>query len=443
MKKLLFKWSELKATFWFIPVIIIILAILLSVVLVYIDGLLNFSQEGLGRFFFVSSSDSARSILTTISGAMMGVAGTVFSITLVALTLASSQFGPRLIKNFMYVRLNQVVLGSYISTYLYCLLVLNAIKEGDNYNFIPSISILVAIIAAITNIILLIVFIHQIAVSIQADKVVAEISEFISKQVKTLFPEKMEDEKENNESIDPSAIISGYQNRIAIKSPKSGYFQYVDIDALLEIITKHDALIQLHYRPGAHLVEDMEIGFLVTNGNWTENELVKITDQFVIGRTKTSQQDLEFSIHQMVEIAVRALSPGVNDPYTAIACIDNLTATMSYLVQAKFPSKYRFDENDNLRIIADTLDFEGALDAAFNQIRQFSGGSPAVIIRLMEAMITIHGFTRKENYNKAVIRHAEMILRAGKETIKEKNDIDDLRTRAESILINEGPLDTT
>ena len=434
MKKIFFKWSELKATFWFVPVIIIFFSILLSVSLVYIDGLNNFTQEGLGRFFFVNSSDSARSILSTISGAMMGVAGTVFSITLVALTLASSQFGPRLIKNFMYVRLNQVVLGSYISTYLYCLLILIAIKEGSEYTFIPSISILVAILAAIINIVLLIIFIHQIAISIQADNVVSDISELIFDQMKTSFPVKREEEEENNESIDPSSSISGYQKQVFIKSPKSGYLQYVGSEALLEIITKNDALLELYQRPGKHLVEGVEIGLLFTNGGWEENEFEKITKQFVIGRAKTSQQDLEFSIHQMVEIAARALSPGVNDPYTAIACIDNLTTIMCYLAQAKFPPKYRFDEKGNLRLIVDTLEFEGVLDAAFNQIRQFSGGSAAVIIRLMEALITIQGFTTKARYNKALIKHAEMVLRVGKETMKEKNDINDLTTRAESIL---------
>lgn len=191
MKKILFFLNELKATFWFVPVLITIFSILLALGLVSLDQVITLSQDGLGRFFFVNSADSARSILSTISGAMIGVAGTVFSVTLVVLTLASSQFGPRLIRNFMYVRLNQVVLGSYISTYLYCLIVLNAIKESDGYTFMPALSILVAIIAAFVNIILLIVFIHQIAISIQADKVISAISELIFKQVKALYPEKM------------------------------------------------------------------------------------------------------------------------------------------------------------------------------------------------------------------------------------------------------------
>ncbi len=221
------------ATFWFLPVLILGFSVFLSVALVYLDSTVTISHEGLLRYFLVNSTDSARS-MSTISGAMIGVAGTVFSVTLVALTLASSQFGPRLIKNFMYVRLNQVVLGSYISTYLYCLLVLNAVRHSDDYSFIPSISIL----AAIANIILLLLFIHQIATSIQADKVVGDISGFIFKQVETLFPETMGGENEKEENIDVAAIIAGYRKHVSIKSPSNGYLQYVASEVLIKTVTK-------------------------------------------------------------------------------------------------------------------------------------------------------------------------------------------------------------
>ncbi len=270
--------------------------------------------------------------------------------------------------------------------------------------------------------------------SIQADKVVSDISKSISKQVETLFPEKMGEEIENEEYVNVTAAISKYPEQNSIKSPKSGYIQYVDNEALMKIITRHDALLELDCRPGNHLVEGAAIGKIFSNGEWKKNEIEKIVSQYVIGNTKTSQQDLEFSIQQMVEIAARALSPGVNDPYTAITCVDNLTSIMCYLAQAKFPSKYRFDEDGNLRIIADTLDFEGILDTAFNQIRQFSEDSPAVIIRMMEALTTIHDFTSKESHKKAVIRHAEMVLSSGKQNIEEENDIEGLTERAVKIL---------
>jgi len=434
MKKLLFFWKELMATFWLVPVLIILLSIFLAIGFVFIDQIVTFSHEGLGRFFFVNSVDSARSILSTISGAMIGVAGTVFSVTLVALTLASSQLGPRLIKNFMYVRLNQVVLGSYISTYLYCLIVLNTLQDNDGFIFIPSLAILLAIIAAIANIVLLIVFIHQIATSMQADKVISGISAFIAKQVRVLFPEKMGGEPDTVDDLQVNDLKSKYANAISVKSPKNGYLQYIDSESLLNVMKDFNTLLELNYRPGDYLIENSEIGKLYTNEKVEEDALEKILFQFVIGQTKTSQQDLEFPIHQMVEIAARALSPGVNDPYTAIACIDNLTATMCYLAQVQFPSKYRIDDKNELRVIADTIDFDGVLDAAFNQIRQFSAGNTAVIIRLMEVLLIIYEFTTKDRYKKAVVKHAKMTLNAGKESIKEKNDLEDLIERSKKII---------
>jgi len=436
MKKIFFLWNRLTSTFWFIPCVIILGAILLSMFLVHIDSITSFSEEGFAGSFIVKSSDSARSILVTIAAAMMGVAGTVFSVTLVALTLASSQFGSRLIKNFMYVRLNQVVLGAYISTYLYCLLVLNAIKDNDGYIFIPSISIMVAIFAAIANIILIIVFIHKIAISIQADKVISDISDYISKQFKNLYPHKMGQENEEGLTVDAENLKIIFTFNIVLKSPKSGYLQYVDGEKLIKLISKIGGVLHLHSRPGQYMVAGMDIATLYIHENIAQERLNKIVKQFVIGKTKMAQQDLEYSIHQMVEVAVRALSPGINDPFTAIACIDNLTSTLCTLVQIKLPSPYRYDEENKLRVIAEASDFEGVLDAAFNQIRQFSNGSPAVMIRLLEALTRINEFTRDEHYKKTIFKHAKMVLNLGEETIIEPNDLQDLQVRFKQVRSN-------
>ena len=310
----------------------------------------------------------------------------------------------------MYVRLNQVVLGSYVATYLYCLFVLIAIKENDSYTFMPVISILFAILAALVNIILLIIFIHHIATSIQADRVISDISDVIYNNANTLYPSKMGVALENEKIDIISNIKSKYINTEILKSQKSGYLQYVDELSLLKVASSLDILLELHYRPGDHLVEGIEIGKIYSNKHLGEEQFQRIRDQFVIGKIKGGDQDLEFSIHQMVEIAARALSPGVNDPYTAITCINNLTATICHISQIDLPSKYRIDSDKNLRVIANTSDFEGLLDAAFNQIRQFSGGSPAVIIKLMEAQITLYGFVTKESHIKAVKKHTKMII---------------------------------
>ncbi|MEJ1223664.1 DUF2254 domain-containing protein [Sediminicola sp. 1XM1-17] len=434
MKRLYFIWDELIASFWFIPILIIMVSIGAAIGLLYLDNLIDYKPSGGFELIFTGSVDSARAVLSTISGAMIGVAGTVFSITLVALTLASSQFGSRLLQNFMHERINQIVLGTYISTYVYCLIILNSVKSTDQLSFIPSFSVLFSIIAAIANIILLIIFIHHIAVSIQADKVIADISGTLSKNLKVLFPEELGSGPEEHAIPNVIKIKETYPFKNNIVSPKSGYVLYMDNEMIAELALKHNLLLVLHKRPGNYLVEGMEIGEVYSHEEYTDEQALKFQDVFIIGKSRTTQQDSEFSIHQMVEIAGRALSPGVNDPYTAIACIDNLTSTMCYLTKVKFPSQYRFDEEQNLRVIASCLSFQGMMDVAFNQIRQFASGSPSVVIRLMEAFITINKFTKNQEQKKAVHKHAKMVLRMAEESFGEKNDLKDLRERSRLII---------
>ncbi|GAB5552537.1 MAG: DUF2254 domain-containing protein [Saprospiraceae bacterium] len=435
MKKLLFFWSQLKSTFWFVPFFIILISIGLVIGLLNLDGMVTISREGIGRFIFVNSAGSARSILTTISGAMISVAGTVFSITLVALTLASSQLGSRLIKNFMYDRLNQVVLGSYVSTFICCLVALNTINETDQFVFIPHYTILASIIAAIVNIILLIVFIHHIAISIQADTVIANISKTMSANLNTLFPGSCGVEMEGYQGENVQEIIQSYGQTQKLRAGDCGYVQYIDTELLMDSAAEFDLLIELDCSPGDYLVKGMVIGIIHSNKILEEADLEEFQAYFITGNTRTHQQDAEYSIHQLVEIASKALSPGINDPYTAIACIDNLATSITDLSSIQFPSKYRFDEDKKLRIIAEVLYFEGMVDVAFNQIRQFSKGSPAVVIRLMEALIIINKAVEQEAHQKAIKKHAKMVLNLAEQSFSEPNDIEDLRKRWE--LVNE------
>ncbi|SDG85306.1 DUF2254 domain-containing protein [Psychroflexus sediminis] len=436
MGKITFLWQELKGSFWFVPILIIVFSIGLATLLIYIDRTVNASSIKYLSYILTESADSARSILSTISGAMIGVAGTVFSITLVALTLASSQFGPRLLKNFMHERLNQVVLGTYVSTYAYCLIVLNVVKDNEAQVFIPSLSILLAILAAIGNIILLIIFIHSISISIQADHVVSDISVTLMKNIERIFSEELEDEdpsfEKNTKPLD--YYLKDFSYSKTLKSPESGYLQYLQNISLFEAAKEHDYLIVSHHRVGGYIVKGEPIISVHSKTEFTDESSINFESNYVLGSSRTTQQDAEHSIHQMVEIACRALSPGINDPFTAIACVDNLTSTLCYLTRVKFPSKYKFDEDDELRYVFEPLTYQGMLDAAFLQIRQFSKGSPAVVIRLMEAMIKIHDYTSYKVYKEAVKKHAEMILKVAEDSFEDSHDLEDMRERSRCIL---------
>ncbi len=431
MKKLLFIWNELKATFWFIPVLIIVAALGFAYGLIYFDSINDFDPGEVGIYLFAGSPDSARSVLSVISGAMIGVAGTVFSITLVALSLASSQLGPRLLKNFMYEKINQVVLGAYISTFLYCLVVINSIRGNDDFTFVPFFSVLFALVVSVANIVLLIIFIHHISMSIQADHVISTISESLSGSVRNLFPNQLGHESEEvNKEEDETLLKSKYAYRYTIEVFKGGYLQYLDGEAFLKYAVKNKSLIELYYRPGNYLVKGLELGTIYSDVKLEEDEIDWCRKYYVTGRIRTPHQDTEYSIHQMVEIACRALSPGVNDPYTAIACIDNLTSTICYLSRVNFPSRYRYDDEDTLRLITKVLTYEGVFDASFNQIRQYGHSVPAVAVRLMDAFIVIDKFANKKQQKEVIKKHANMVLKMAEKTFEEQNDLLDLKERS-------------
>lgn len=431
MKKLLFWWSKLKSTFWFVPVWIIILGIALPFWLVYLDSMQTIDPKGPWKYLFPGSPDAAKNILTTIAGAMIGVAGTVFSITLVALTLASNQFGPRLIKNFMYDRINQTVLGTYVSLFIYCLIVLNTVKDTEEFEFIPIISVFFSLVMTLANIVLLIIFIHHVANSIQADNIIGKISKNLSKNLKTLYPEEIGLAADSN--FDLEKIRSTYSYNLPLKSNKEGYLQYVDAERLMDEVTDKDLFLELYFRPGDYVFPGKEMGKLYSYKRLSEEELKPIQNSFLTGKTRTSEQDAEHAIHQMVEIAARALSPGVNDPYTAIACIDNLSNTIAYLTTVKFPTPFRLGKNKRLRVYANALTFEGMMGAAFNAIRQYAKGNPPVIIHLMAAMATLSEFSQDKQQKQIINKHAKMILNLAKDSIGEEEDLQDLQKRFDAI----------
>lgn len=436
MGKLKFLWQGLTGSFWFVPMFIILFSIVLATVLILVDRTVDIQSIEYLNSILTESADSARSVLSTISGAMIGVAGTVFSITLVALTLASSQFGSRLLKNFMHERLNQVVLGTYISTYVYCLIILNVVKDNDAQVFIPTLSILVAILAAIGNIVLLVIFIHSISISIQADKVVSDISISLMQNIERIFYEELEgeDDSAGHDTKDLDSYLEEFSNSVILHSSRNGYLQYVHNQSLFKAAISNEYLIVSHHRVGSYIVKGEPLLSLYSKNEFTQESSTDFKGNFVMGNSRAPQQDAEHSIHQMVEIACRALSPGINDPFTAIACIDNLTSTLCYLTKVKFPSRYKFDDEGQLRYAFKPLTYQGMLDAAFLQIRQFSKGSPAVVIRLMEAMIKIHKFTPHSIHKKAVKEHAEMILKVAEDSFEESHDLEDMRRRSQKIL---------
>lgn len=417
-------WDSLHSSFWFVPTLMVVLAIGLSFLTIAIDQKQETNIMGEVGWAYSLGPNGSRAILSAIAGSMVSVATTAFSITIVALQLASSQFGPRLLRNFMQDTGNQVVLGTFISTFVYSLMVLRTINGVEENEFVPHIAVTCGIGLAIASIGVLIYFIHHSASSIQVDQVIKKVGDDLDDAIDRLFPEKIGHSASKQRQKQSIADIPPDFDRVSrsIQAGNSGYVQAIDDNQLMQIATEKHLLLRVQQYPGRFVVQGSELVRVFPEEKANKQIAAQINRAFVFGSQRTEQQDIEFSIDQLVEIAVRALSPGINDPFTAIRCIDQLSAALCHFAQREIPSPYRYDDSDQLRIIAEPITFADITDAAFNQIRQYGQSSVAVTMRLLEAIAVIATFTHRSSDQIALRRHADMIERGSQTGIGEELD---------------------
>jgi uncharacterized membrane protein len=383
---------------------------------------------------FTGGAEGASSLLGAIAGSMITIAGVVFSMTLVALSLASSQLGPRLLRNFMRDTMTQMVLGTFVATFLYCLLVLRTIRRADEIAFVPHLSVSLGVLLAVASVGVLIYFIHHVSISIQANEIVARVGTELIEGIERLFPENIGRGAPRIPTEPPNAGFLDTFGREArpVGSAGDGYLQFIDGDALMALAMQEDVLIRLVRRPGHYIVATRPLALVWPGNRVTDQLLERVHSAFVLGNQRTPGQDIDFAVNQLVEIAIRALSPGVNDPFTAITCVDHLGSALCRLAQRDMPSPYRYDSQDQLRLITPVFTFPNVTDAAFNQIRQYGRTSIAVAIRLLETIAEIARSVHRPEDRAALLRHAEMIARGACDGLLEEEDRQEVEERFQS-----------
>jgi len=408
-----------------------VVAVALAVAAIKLDEAI--AEDWLVRLAWIYSggAEGASLLLGTVAGSMIAIAGTVFSMTLVALSLASSQLGPRLLRNFMRDTANQVVLGTFVATFVYCLLVLRTIRRADEVAFVPHLSVSIGVLLAMVSIGVLIYFIHHVSVSIQADEVVARVGREMNEGIDRLFPGQL---GKPGSQVSKASVEAGLPASFAAEarplgSLEDGYLQLIDADALMALASQHDLLIRIERRPGHYLVKGRALVMVWPGDRVTENLADALNDAFVLGNQRTAAQDVEFSFHQVVEIALRALSPGINDTFTAIACVDRLGSGLCRLACRDMPSPLRYDADGHLRLSAPETSFSDIVDTAFNQIRQNARSNPAVAIRLLDAIEQTAAYVRRVADAACLQRHADMIIRGSREAVPEPEDLRAIEAR--------------
>lgn len=429
-------YDRLSVNLWFIPSITLMLAIGLSILTLELDYRLDFElPKGAGFWSRTGDLDAAREILSIIAGSMITITSITFSITIVSLQLASSQYGPRLIRNFMADRVTQLVLGIFVATFVFNLLVLRGANSTQDSDFVPQISIIVALFSAILAIGFLIYFIHHVAKSIQAEHVIESVCSDLRKSFRSVFPEDLgHAPDEVSDFADHSKSITEPMETTSLVCGQGGYLQTIDSDRILEILVKYDLILHLRVRPGRFILSRSVLAELGPKSRVTEEIQSKLTKTFTLGLTRSPIQDVEFAIDQLVEIAVRALSKGINDPFTAINCVDRLADAINDLTNRSEPNPCRADSQGNIRVVSEIESFEGIAAACFDQIRQAAKEIPAVLIRIVERIIDVAPKVKHQGLRAGLARTVRLIDESCQHIEHESQDLKDIKSLCQSAM---------
>jgi uncharacterized membrane protein len=368
--------DAIRESLWFIPAVFALAAAIAAFALVATDRALSADAF----YAFAGSPEGARSVLSTISTSMLTFTALVFSITMLVLQLASSQLSPRVMRTFLRDRSNQVVLGLFIATFLYTLLVLREVRspaEGDP--FVPGLSVWVAVVLAVASVAAFIHYIHHMAHAIQSSTVIHNVARATRGSLETLYPDGIGEDGARRTTSGAADLAR------TISADRPGTLRLVDGVALLEAAARADVVAELLPAIGDFVPEGSALfrvhGAGRSDAEWDALER-EIQGSVTIGAGRSMAQDATFGFRQLVDIAARALSPGINDPTTAVEAINELHDLLRRLGQKPFPRRERADQDGRLRLVLSRPDFADYVGLALAELRIYGSGHLQIARRL-------------------------------------------------------------
>ncbi|MEX1031781.1 MAG: DUF2254 domain-containing protein [Cellvibrionaceae bacterium] len=408
-------WFSIRDSLWFVPLLFFLASVAFAVALIQVDVWVDASQSLRWPANLTAGPEGARQILSVIAGSVVTVAGVIFSITIVTLSLAANQYSPRVLRSFMRDKLSQIVLGVLVGTFVYSLLVLRTVRADTD--FVPQLALWFGILMALVAIGSFIAFIHNTAVSIQAPEIIARIA---GETLQALDAVR-ESSNEGGLAIDHEEEVQKHRWH-AVPSRESGYVQDVDVEKLYETACEWQLALRVECPVGEFVVAGRPLVSVSGRALVDDDELTRhIQRQFGINSYRTIGQDPGFGIRQIVDIALKALSPSLNDTTTAIHCIDYLGVILHAALQSSARPHVHLEGN-KLRLILPQAENEHLIDIAFNEIRQNAGANVAVVLRLLRLIRQLLEDTDQADLRDIILKHINLIIDDAHRHIASKPD---------------------
>ena len=432
----------LTSSLWFIPSAMVGASLLLAIALVELSSRID--DEALARVprLFGAGAAGSRDMLSTIAGSVITVAGVTFSITIAALALASGQYTPRVLRTFMADRANQIVLGTFVGVYAYCLVVLRTIRGGDEGTFIPSIAVLAGFLLALVSVGVLIFFIHHIASALQVSTILDRVRHATERSIDDLFPDAVGDAVDEDTEMAMAAQAEPDIAWVGIPARRTGYLQSVDTEGLLSFSRDQRVIVRMEHAVGEFVTAGIPLVSVARPSGPNaahaflprgvpEDVAGAANSLFTINAHRTVEQDAAFGLLQISDIALKALSPGINDTTTAVSCVDHLGALLACVAQRRIASRTRGDGSD-LRVIARGPTFAGLVSLALDDVRRNAKGNVTVLARLFDAIERTSRFARNPGRKRVLATQVDLLVEVVERTVEAPSDQALLNGRAQA-----------
>jgi len=388
-----------RTNLWLTPSLTVAGALVLFVASQWLDWTDHSGALALPKWLNQGSAADARSLLSATAGAIITTLGLVLSITVLTLSIAASQFGQRLLRRYLRDRGTQVCIGIFAATFVFSLLTLLSVtSRPKEREYVPWLSIWISTLAALTCIAVLIYYINHVANSIQVNNVLADLSSEFRWAIRNSHrPSKL--------SV---TSIPEVHAKLPLPAIATGYLQSIDYEALAAAAAESDAVVLFLFRPGEFIVEGATLAVAEVHGRGGQRLQSALTKAVKIGTRRTLRQDPEFAIAQIVEIALRAMSPGINDPNTAVACVNWLSDALRVRVNC-LQNPGHVDDRGHVRVIEKVDSFEQVVASAYDPIRHVARNSLMLSLAMLKSIALIAPFVQTSNGKRALQNQMQLV----------------------------------
>ncbi len=425
-------WLDtLRTSLWFVPSVIVLGSVVVAYALLALDAWLpaQWWQQvpWLDRLLNVNIQ-GANAMLQVIGGSMITVVGVVFSITIAALTLASNQYTSRVLRNFIRDRANQVVLGSFLGIFVYCLLVMRSLSGADMTSQAPPVALLVALLLAFVGVALLIFFIHHISLGLRISNIVVSIAH----ESLAAVDRHCRDGDADPGDADPVDVTSPQGRHHVVRARDSGYVIGVSLGSLTDLAVEMEGCIRVVRGSGTFVTRGEVIADLQTPRDDLGDALSRASEAWSYGSQRTLENDPGFGMRQLVDVAMKALSPAVNETTTALMCVNWLGVILARLIRCRLPSRM-IVRDGHVRVVAAYPSMADFLALGFDQIRQNASGNVAILKRQLEVLEMLARTDRQHMYRTPIRHQMVAIMALAQASIAWEPDGEPLRERGKNL----------